>query len=165
MHKSYSSRNLEKFPFNRIQRLAEYSLQRCQKHLTRFLKDVLKLTENFQEVVSNLIPYQNTQTYMLPFSTLRVFKTPEMASITEFFFQKQALMTSLQNNCSKQQQTLSGNFASVLEKDFTIDVLLHKKLQKTLIKTLKGKKISDADAEMPIPRCRCRDFQTAIIFI
>ena len=47
---------------------------------------------------------------------------------------------SLQNNCSKQQQILSVNLAIVFEKDFTIDVLLHKKLQKRKIKALKGKK-------------------------
>ena len=65
-------------------------------------------------------------------------------------------MTSLQNNCSKQQQTLSGKLASVFEKDFTIDVLLNKKLQKAKIKASKGKKTSnadaDADAEMPMLR-------------
>ena len=27
-------------------------------HLTKFLKSVLKLTGNFQEVVSNIVPYQ-----------------------------------------------------------------------------------------------------------
>ena len=27
-------------------------------HLTKFLKGVLRLTENFQEVVSNMVPYQ-----------------------------------------------------------------------------------------------------------
>ena len=63
---------------------------------------------------------------------------------------------SLQNNCSKQQQTLSGKLATVFEKDFTVDVLLYKKLQEAKIKVSKGKKISnanaDADAEMPIPR-------------
>ena len=69
---------------------------------------------------------------------------------------------SLQNNCSKQQQTLPGKLASVFEKDFTIDVLLHKKLRKAKIKAWKGKKNynadsdvyikADADAEMPMPR-------------
>ena len=66
------------------------------------------------------------------------------------------------NDISKQQQTLPGKLASVFEKDFTIDVLLHKKLRKTKIKTSKSKKIynadagadvnADADAEMPMPR-------------
>ena len=28
------------------------------KHSTKFLKVVLRLTENFQEVVSNMVPYQ-----------------------------------------------------------------------------------------------------------
>ena len=48
---------------------------------------------------------------------------------------------SLQNNCSKQQQTLPGNLASIFEKDFIIDVLLHKKLRK-------AKKFYNADAEI-----------------
>ena len=46
----------------------------------------------------------------------------------------------LQNNCSYQQQTLPGKFTSVFEKNFTIDVLLRKKLQK-------AKKIYNADAD------------------
>ena len=28
------------------------------KHLTKFLKGVLKLSKNFQKVVSNMVPYQ-----------------------------------------------------------------------------------------------------------
>ena len=69
---------------------------------------------------------------------------------------------SLQNNCSKKQQTLSGKLASVFEKYFTIDVLLNKKLRKVQIKASKSKKKcnadadtdvnADADAEMPMPR-------------
>ena len=72
------------------------------------------------------------------------------------------LTTSLQNNCSKQQQTLPGKLASVFEKDFTIDVLLHKKLREAKINASKGKKnynvhadaevSADADAEMLMPR-------------
>ena len=72
------------------------------------------------------------------------------------------LATSLQNNCSKQQHTLSGKLASVFEKDIIIDVLLNKKLRKAKIKVSKGKKNcnadadadvnADADAEMPMPR-------------
>ena len=61
------------------------------------------------------------------------------------------LTTSLQNNCSKQQQTLPGKLGSVFEKDFTIDVLLYKKLRKAKIKASKGKKKIynvDADAEI-----------------
>ena len=48
----------------------------------------------------------------------------------EFLLQKQTLTGSLQNNCSKQQLKLPGRPASVLEKDFTMDILLHKKLPK-----------------------------------
>ena len=72
------------------------------------------------------------------------------------------LTTSLQNNCSKQQQTLTGKLASVFDKNFTKDVLLHKKLRKAKIKPSKGKIIyhadadadvnADVDAEMPMPR-------------
>ena len=69
-------------------------------------------------------------------------------------------MTSVQNNCSKQQQTLPGKVASVFEKDFTIYILLCRKLQKAKVKALKGKKgynadadvNADADAEMQMPR-------------
>ena len=57
---------------------------------------------------------------------------------------------SLQNNCSKQQQTLLGKLASVFEKDFTIGVLLHKKLLKAKIKASKSKK--NYNAEIPMPR-------------
>ena len=75
-----------------------------------------------------------------------------------------AITTSLQNNCSKQRQTLPGKLAYIFEKDFTIDVLLHKELWKAKIKALKGKKnynadpdahadiSANADAEMPMPR-------------
>ena len=48
-------------------------------------------------------------------------------------------MVYLQINCSKQQLKLSERPASVLEKDFAMDVLLHKKLRKVKVKTLKGK--------------------------
>ena len=73
------------------------------------------------------------------------------------------LTTSLQNNRSKNQQTLPGKHASVFGKDFTIDVLLHKKLRMAKTKASKGKeKIynpdanadvnANADAEMPMLR-------------
>ena len=57
------------------------------------------------------------------------------------------LTTSLQNNCSKQQQTLPGKLASVFEKDFTIDVLLYKKLRKVKLKASKDQKIHNADVD------------------
>ena len=66
----------------------------------------------------------------------------------EFLLQKQTLTGSLQNNCSKQQLKLLGRPANVLEKDFTMNVSLHKKLPK-------AKKIFcnvNADVEMPLPR-------------
>ena len=67
------------------------------------------------------------------------------------------LTTSLQNNCSKQQQTLPGKLASVFEKDFTIDVLnLGKNLgferQRKYNADADADVNVDADAEMPMPR-------------
>ena len=67
-------------------------------------------------------------------------------------------MTPLQNNFSKQQEALPGKLASVFQKDFTIFVLLYKKLRKAKTKASKGKKDfskksnADAEAEMRIPR-------------
>ena len=66
----------------------------------------------------------------------------------EFLLQKQTLLGSLQNTCSKQQLKLRGRPTGVLEKDFTVDVLLHKKLT-----TAKQDFCNvNADAEMPMPR-------------
>ena len=48
--------------------------------LTKFLK----LTENFQEVISNGVPYQKLQTCKMQFSALRVFKAPKITSTVEF---------------------------------------------------------------------------------
>ena len=65
------------------------------------------------------------------------------------------LKTSLQNNCSKQQRTLPGKLPSVFEKDFTIDVLLLKKLRKAKKNYNADANAdfnADADAEMPMPR-------------
>ena len=72
---------------------------------------------------------------------------------------------SIQNNCSKQQQTLSEKLAVVFEKDFTIDALLNKKLREAKIKASKGKRIFIMPMPMPtsmpmlMPRCPCQDFQ------
>ena len=123
----------------------------------------MKLTENFQEMISNLVPYQKYIDIQDAAFSLMFFKTPEIVKQRpqrSSFLQKQALTTSLQNNCSKEQQTRSGKLASVFEKDFTIDVLLHKKLQKAKLKASKGKKKSNADADVnadtdigkPMPR-------------
>ena len=57
-----------------------------------------------------------------------IMPTPEA---TSSFLQKQVLTGSLQNNCSKQQLKVPGRPASVLQKDFTIDVLPLNKLPKT----------------------------------
>ena len=48
--------------------------------LTKFLKGVLKLIENFQEVISKRFIIRNIQTYKLQLQTLRDFKTPEITS-------------------------------------------------------------------------------------
>ena len=52
--------------------------------LTKFLKGVLKLKENFQKVVSKRFIIRNIQTYKLQLSALRVFKTPEITATVKF---------------------------------------------------------------------------------
>ena len=52
--------------------------------LTKFLTSVLKLIENFQEVVSKRFLIRNIQTCKQQLSALRVFKTPEIMSTVEF---------------------------------------------------------------------------------
>ena len=52
--------------------------------LTKFLKGVLKLIENFLEVVSKRFLISNIQAYKLQLSTLHVLKTPEITSTAEF---------------------------------------------------------------------------------
>ena len=85
--------------------------------------------------------------------------------MAEFLSSEAGATTSLQNNCSEQQQTLSGKLASVFEKNFNIDVLLNKKLRKANSKASKSKKIFTMPMPMPtsmpmlMPRCPCRDFQ------
>ena len=87
--------------------------------------------------------------------------------MAELLSSEATLTTSLQNNCSKQQQTLSTKLESVFEKDITIDVLINKKLRKAKIKASEGKKKFTMPMPMPtsmpmlMPRCRCQDFQMA----
>ena len=50
--------------------------------LTKYLKCILKLTENFQEVISTEGPYQKLTD--LQTAALRVFKAPKVASMVEF---------------------------------------------------------------------------------
>ena len=52
------------------------------KLLTKFLKCALKLTENFQDVISTEAPYQKF--IELQTAALRVFKALEVASMLEF---------------------------------------------------------------------------------
>ena len=49
--------------------------------LTKFLKCALKLTENFQEVISTEVPYQKFTD--LQTAALRAFKAPQIASMAE----------------------------------------------------------------------------------
>ena len=50
--------------------------------LTKFLKCALKLTENFQEVISTEVPYQKFTD--LQTAAFRAFKAPQIASMAEF---------------------------------------------------------------------------------
>ena len=52
--------------------------------LTKFLKVDLKLTENFQEVISDAFLIRNLQTCKMRLSALHLFKTPEIRSTVEF---------------------------------------------------------------------------------
>ena len=55
------------------------------KRTPKFLKGALKLKENFQEVISNGVPYQNLQTCKMQLPALSFFfKTPEITSTVEF---------------------------------------------------------------------------------
>ena len=115
--------------------------------LTKFLKGVLKHIESFQEVVSKRFLIRNIQTHKLQLSALRVFKTPEITSTVDFL--------SLEAGANGFCWNCSWNF----QKAFTLTVLLHKKLWKAKIKTLKGKK--KFTMTIPIARCWGRDFQMA----
>ena len=52
--------------------------------LTKFLKVVLKLAENFQEVVSKMFLITDIQTYKLQLSVLGAFKVSEITSTVKF---------------------------------------------------------------------------------
>ena len=54
------------------------------KLLNKFLKCALKLTENFQEVISTEVPYQKFTD--LQAAPLRVFKGLKVMSMVEFLF-------------------------------------------------------------------------------
>ena len=62
----------------------QYSFFNATKNelLTKFLKCALKLTENFQEVISTEVPYQKFT--VVQAAALRVFKAPKVASVVEF---------------------------------------------------------------------------------
>ena len=131
------------------------------QHLTKFLKGVLRLNKisrkwSLYGSLSKIHRHASCSFQPCVFLKL-LWQRPWRSS----FLQKQALTTSLQNKCSKLQQTLPGKLASVFEKDFTIDVLLHKKLRK-------AKKITmpmSIPTSMPMlmSRCQSRDFQMANI--
>ena len=77
---------------------------------------------------------RNLRSYKLQFSPLRVFKTP---------LKVLKRVTALHSG-----QNLAGRYASLLEKNVLVDVLLHNEPQKTKIKTSKGK--------IKFLQCRCR---------
>ena len=64
----------------------QYSVYNATKNelLTKFFKCALKLTENFQEVISTEVPYQKFTD--LQTAALRVFKALKVASMVEFVF-------------------------------------------------------------------------------
>ena len=98
----------------------------------------------------------NLQTCKFQLQALDVCKTTEITptvitptpETTPSFLQKQMLTGSLQNNCSKQQLKFPGRPASVLQKDFTMDVLPLNKLPKAKSNFCNV----NGDAEMPMPR-------------
>ena len=62
----------------------QYSICNATKNelLTKFPKCALKLTENFQEVISTEVPCQKFTD--LQSATLRIFKAPKVASMVKF---------------------------------------------------------------------------------
>ena len=56
-------------------------------------------------------------------------------------------MGFVQNNCSKERLKLLGRSASVLVKEFNMDVLINNKLGEAKIKTMQGK--------ISFLQCRC----------
>ena len=93
--------------------------------LTKFLECALKFTENFQEVSLMGFLSRNLHSCKLRLSPLRGFKTS-----LEVLKRVAALDSS---------QNLAGRYASLLEKNVLMDVLLQNEPQKTKIKTSKGK--------------------------
>ena len=91
---------------------------------------------------------RNLQTWKLQLSALPVFKTPQMTSTVKFLF-SEAGAGFLQSNCSKQQLKFARRLADVLKKDFTMDVLICKKLRRAKLKTSKRK------IDFLRSRCRC----------
>ena len=74
---------------------------------------------------------RNLQTCKLQLSVLRVFKIHEITPTVEFL--------SSEPGPEAATKTSQEGLPVYLEKDFLMDVLLHKKLQKTKINTSKGK--------------------------
>ena len=77
---------LEKSPFTRSCTFAGIQYRVCNatknEFLAKFLKCALKLTENFQEVISTEVAYQKFTD--LQTAVLRVFKAPKVVSMVEF---------------------------------------------------------------------------------
>ena len=94
----------------------------------------MKLTENFQEVISTEVSYQKFTD--LQTATLHVFKPPKVASRVEFLSSEKG---TNKFSTEKLLQTAAKTFQEGLQ-DFLMDVLLQNKPRKTKIENSKGKK-------------------------
>ena len=61
-----------------------HSLYASKNELLSFLKVLQNLKKNFQEVISNVVPYQNLKTCKIQLSAVSFFKTLEITSAVEF---------------------------------------------------------------------------------
>ena len=115
---------------------SQYTVCNATKNelLTKFFECALKFTENFQEVSLMGFLSRNLHSCKLQLSPLRGFKTS-----LEVLKRVAALDSS---------QNLAGKYASLLEKNVLMDVLLYNEPQKIKIKTSKGK--------IKFLQCRCQ---------
>ena len=119
------------------------------QHLTKFLKSVLKLTENFQEVVSNMVLYQ---------------KYTDIHNVhggVPFFLRSLHRIIAL-NSSKHSPESLQVYLKRTSSQMF----YLTRNFERQKLRFPKAKKIT---MSMPMPtlmpmlmlRCRCRDFQMA----
>ena len=84
--KSSFSRNFEESPFNGVAGLQNTFCNATKNELlTKFIKGALKFPENFQEVISNEVPYQKFTDLQTADFSLACIKTPEITPAVEFF--------------------------------------------------------------------------------